>query len=152
MVPDGASIMFAPSAGQPAAADSHWRRFTGEMSGSWCSHYDGCAVVYVVQQNRTEPIAQLSITGLSVIDKLTRPFLHVDAPQNLTLAQRALRHITIEGAVQAKSDNATKQCNAEGVEASTEWAVNLSLTCSGKAAVSKSALKTADEATFEILL
>jgi hypothetical protein len=52
--------------------------------------------------------------------------------------------------VQAESDNVTEQCTPLGIESSAEWAVNLSLTCSGKPAVSKSALKTADEAAFEI--
>jgi len=120
-----------------------WNASVGAPQTSWpieISH---------VSHDIIYPIGQLSITGLQAIDKLGRPFLHADAPRNLTLAQGGLRQITIEGVVE--SDNVTEQCTPLGIESSAEWAVNLSLTCSRKAAVSKSALKTADEATFEIL-
>jgi len=36
-----------------AFAGGSWERFSGEMSGLWCSHYNGCADVYVMAHNRS---------------------------------------------------------------------------------------------------
>jgi hypothetical protein len=66
------------------------------------------------------PIGLLSITGLRATDKLSRPFLHANAPQNLTLAQGGLREILIEGVVHAESDNAKDQCKPVGIASNAQ--------------------------------
>ena len=76
----------------------------------------------------TAPVGQLSITGLRATDKLSRPFLHAEAPHNLSLAQGGLRQVLIEGMVQVES---AKQCEPVGIASSAEWGVDLSsLSCS----------------------
>ena len=114
-----------------------WNASVGAPPTSWpieISH---------VSHDLAYPIGQMTITGLRATDKLSRAFLHADVPRNLTLAQGGLRQVLIEGVVHAESENATRQCTPVGIEPSAEWAVNLSLACSGgKDAPRLSALKT----------
>ena len=43
-----------------AFAGGSWERFSGEMSGLWCSHYNGCADVYVMAHNRSTDALNVS--------------------------------------------------------------------------------------------